>query len=111
MRRLQREKKNETRGVCLPATRRTDPHGHAHVKSSLTFIAMIPFVSRFVWVCSVEQGEVEDHFVLRFKGDAENVLVTEAEALVHMVAYPDVLTDLTVSSGRIEISPGGGRRF
>ena len=48
-----------------------------------------------------------DQFVLSFKGDAENVLVTEAEELVHMVAYPDVLTDMTVSSGGIKLRRGG----
>ena len=34
---------------------------------------------------------------MSFKADAESVLTTEAEELVHMVAYPEVLTDMTVS--------------
>lgn len=45
---------------------------------------------------SVVQGEVEGQFVLSFKADAENLLVSEAQKLVHMVAYPEVLTKLTV---------------
>ncbi|CAN0167973.1 unnamed protein product [Ectocarpus fasciculatus] len=46
---------------------------------------------------TVAQGEQEGQFVLSFKADAENVLVTEAEELVHMVSYPEVFTDMTTS--------------
>ena len=49
---------------------------------------------------SVAQGELGGQFVLSFRADAKNVLVTEAEELVNMVSYPDVLTDMTVSLNR-----------
>lgn len=46
---------------------------------------------------SVTQGEQEGQFILSFKADAENVLATEAEELMQLVAYPAVLTGMTVS--------------
>lgn len=57
---------------------------------------------------SVVQGGLEGQFVLSFEADAENVQVTEAEELVQMVAYPDVLTRMTVRSCRGAACRGEG---
>lgn len=46
---------------------------------------------------SVAQGEQEGQFVMGWKAAAGDVLATEAEELVQMVAYPQVHTDMTVS--------------
>lgn len=47
-------------------------------------------------MCSVEQGGLDGHFVLSFKANADDLLVTEAQELAHMTSYPEVATDMTV---------------
>ena len=57
---------------------------------------------------SVAQAELEGQFVLSFKADAENVLTSEAEKLVQMVSYPNVLTGMLVSLNGLRVLRGRG---
>lgn len=94
--------------VCVNASRRcfTRPQSQRVCRSSRK--CPNPILLHVGPASSVAQGELGGQFVLSFKADAENVLVAEAEELVHMVPYPDVLTDMTVSSQRDKAPPGRG---
>ena len=46
---------------------------------------------------SVELGDVDNQYEVNFKADADAVLITEAEELLQLTAYPEVLTDMMVS--------------
>lgn len=46
---------------------------------------------------SAAPGDVDGHYVLSFKADADGVLSTEAKRLLRMRTYTVILTDLMVS--------------